>query len=210
MRNGKIEENRNHSLIAFFALVALLAFLLGRISAPKPEASSPPVVQSNEPSPSQERDEAGAVDAATRFSRIMTGPSGDPDSYIKDIGSIAAPTWTPRAQELAENSIDFVEERYGEGGTIDFKPLRYRVRSFSSDRATIDLWGVVLASGPKVGGIEESWVTATIELQWVGSGWRVSGQGSAGGPTPELLRTQEDKTVDEILSDFREYSDAKG
>ena len=209
--NQKSEQKRNRSLIAFLALVALLlAFLLGRVSAPEAESSSPPVVQLNEPSPPQERDEAGAVDAATRFSRILTGPSGDPESYMKDITSIAAPDWTPRAQELAENSIDFVQERYGEGGTIDFEPLRYRVQSFSTDRAAIDLWGVVLASGPKLGGIEESWVTATIELQWVGSEWRVRGQASAGGPTPELLRTQEDKTVDEILSDFEEYSDAKG
>jgi hypothetical protein len=65
----------------------------------------------------------------------------------------------------------------------------------------------VLASGPKIIGIEESWITGTINLQWVGSQWKVAGQSSSGGPTPELLRTDEEKTVTEILNEFSEYGD---
>lgn len=203
------ERGRTRILVLVVLFVALvIAFAMGRASAPDDIAEAPPST-STEPSNADTRDEASAVAAATRFSRVLTGPSGDADTYMDEIVRVAAPGWTDRARELAQNGIDFVTQRYGNGGTVEFTPVRYRVRSFSPEQAVIDLWGVVLGSGPKVGGIEESWVTGTLELQFVESEWKVSAQSSRGGPTPELLRTEESQTVDEILSDFVEYSDAE-
>jgi hypothetical protein len=124
--------------------------------------------------------------------------------------SIAASQWKARAEELAQNGTEFVIERYGEGGAVEFQPVRYRVRSHSSESAVIDIWGVVLGSGPKLNGIEESWITGTVSLVWEGSQWKVSGQSSKGGPTPELLRTEEQGTVGEVLNEFKEYRDAPG
>lgn len=212
MRRENYESGPRRGWIAVFVvlLAVLLAFFVGRSTAPQPDSHQPDVGgPSNEPADS-ERDESAAVRAAATYSRIMTGPSEANESYLEEVMSIAAPDWRARAQELADNSIDFVSERYGEGGSIEFQPIKYRVDSFSSQSAVVELWGVVLASGPNLRGIEESWVTATIELEWVDSEWKVNGQSSLGGPTPELIRTDEERTADEVLTDFKELSDAEG
>jgi hypothetical protein len=173
------------------------------------------------PTPSEERDpdaqdelgvrlgyeptQAGAVAAATSFSRVMTGPTDDPDRYRTAMAMIAAPQWRARAVQLADNAIEFVSDRYGEGGTVAFHPVRYRVVSHSSTEAKVELWGVVLASGPNIGGVEESWITAEITLHWVEGDWRVAGQSSEGGPTPELLRTEGGPQIESVLNRFKEY-----
>ncbi len=197
-------------LVILAAMVAFLVpFLIGRVTAPDGDAA-PKQRPDSSSSPTRPTDEASAVDAATRFARVMTGPSGDASTYLDQMRSIASPDWRSRAEDLARNAIDFVDERYGEGGSVEFEPLRYRVGSHSRRQAVIDIWGVVLGSGPKFGGIEESWITGTVNLVWVGSGWKVAGQSSNGGPTPELLRTEEGSTADEILNEFKEYSGAPG
>ena len=149
--------------------------------------------------------EAGAVAAATTFSRVMTGPTGDADRYRSTMELIAAPAWRSRAMQLAENAIKFVSDRYGEGAAVSFYPVRYRLANYSSTKAKVELWGVVLATGPNVGGVEESWITVEITLQWVEGGWRAAGQSSEGGPTPELLRTEGGPDIETVLNDFTEY-----
>lgn len=189
------------------AVTAVVFFLLGRGTAPDGQTLENPQSRVSA-SPMRLQDEASAVDAATHFARVMTGPSGDPDAYVEQMTSIASTGWRKRAEALARNGIEFVEERYGAGGSVEFHPIRFRVRSHSSTSAVIDIWGVVLASGPKVGGIEESWITGTVNLVWERSRWKVSGQSSTGGPTPELLQTEEENTVDEVLNEFEGYGDA--
>lgn len=190
--------------------VVVIAFAIGRATAPEGELDVEHRTPNESAPPTATADEPGAVDAATRFAQIMTGPSADPATYIEEMKSIAASQWKTRSEELAQNGIEFVTERYGEGGSVEFQPVRYRVRSHSPESAVIDIWGVVLGSGPKINGIEESWVTGTVSLVWENSQWKVSGQSSKGGPTPELLRTEEEGTVQEVLADFKEYSDAPG
>jgi hypothetical protein len=108
------------------------------------------------------------------------------------------------AEELAENGLDFLADRYGEGGSFSFVPARYRVTRYSEEAAAVELWGVTLLSGPKIRGIEESWVTGTIELVWIDGDWRVAGQASEAGPTPELLTTEDSRSVDQ-LDGFEEF-----
>lgn len=146
----------------------------------------------------------GAVAAASNYARVMTGASGDPAAYRRALRTLASPDWLERAEELATNTIDFVRSRYGTDGSATFSPVRYRVAAFSKDLATIDIWGVLVASGPKIEGVDESWLIATVELAWVETDWRVVGQSAAPGPTPELLRTA-DAQSESILTDFEEY-----
>jgi hypothetical protein len=190
------------------AVVALLVgLLLGRAISPDSDSGDEAAPSTN-PTPDEAQTEQGAVEAATRAAQVMAGFSGDPSAYLEEARSIAAPSWKTRAEELAQGAIDFIQERYGSDSRVNFQPIRYRVASFSEEEAVIDIWGVVLATGPKISGLEESWITGTIELTWTDTGWRVSGQSSQGGPTPELLRTEEEATLSEILSDFSEYEDA--
>ena len=194
--------------IVVLALV-LLAFIVGRVTAPKGSGGEhlPEEVAESAAGPEASQ-EADAAIAAAEFARIIVGPSGDASTYLDQMKSIAAPAWRQRAQELGAMTIEFVRDRYGEGGTVDFEPIRYRIRSHSQSEAVVDIWGVVLASGPKIGGIEESWITGTINLILVGSEWKVAGQSSEGGPTPELLRTEQGSTVAEIITEFDEYNHA--
>lgn len=197
-------------LALILLLVAIVAFLIGRAASPDVEMNADPPRPTESSEPIATRDESGAVEAATLYARIMAGPSADSDKYLADMQSIAADEWKSRAEELAHNGSEFVAERYGDDGSVEFQPVRYRVRSFSDQAAVIDIWGVVLASGSKLGGVEESWITGTVNLVWDGSQWKVSGQSSEGGPTPELLRTDENGSIDEVLADFEEYDDASG
>ena len=174
--------------------------------APTASATSRPSVLNGVPV-GYELSEEGAVTAATNFAQIMSGPSGDAERYRTAMQTLAAPSWSDRAVELASNAIDFAERRYGPGASIGFHPLRYKVDDYSDSAATIALWGVVVASGPKVAGVEESWVTATVQLSRVGDDWRVSGQTSTAGPTPRLLVGQDSAPVS-VLDDFKEFGRA--
>lgn len=195
-------------LVIVLLVIGIAAFLIGRGTTPD-EGTEVGQPTPNESVTSQiMATEASAISAATRFARIMAGPTADSDEYLAQMESIAADEWKDRAEELAQNGIAFVIDRYGDGGTVEFQPIRYRVRSYSEDAAVIDIWGVVLGSGPKLGGIEDSWITGSVSLVWEGSQWKVSGQTSKGGPTPELLRTEEEQTVEEVLAEFKEYGDA--
>ena len=188
------------ALWGFGALLLIaVGILIGRGTA-KVEPNYPDTRdQSSSP-----RTRQGAVKAAEAIARIMTGPSGDEVAYREAMESVAANEWVSRAVELAENSIVFVRDRYGVGGSITFEPIRYRLTSYSEDQATVELWGVVLGFGPKIAGVEESWITGTIELAWSVNEWKASGQSSKGGPTPESLRTEDDTSANIVLREFTE------
>jgi hypothetical protein len=132
----------------------------------------------------------------------MTGVSGNPDQHRAAMETIAAPEWKERARELADNALAFLRDRY-EDGSASFTPVRYRVADYTEDAAVVEIWGVTLISEPKSDGIDESWVTGTIELRWVGD-WRVVGGGSVIGPTPQLLQTREGAATS-VLDDFEGY-----
>ena len=196
---------RHPLVLAAIAFVFLaLGFLLGRGTVQEPEQ----VPEASPSSPDISEPLETPLEAATRYGRIMTGPSGDVETYLAEMDALAAPEWTERAAELAANGVDFVEERYGPGGSVEFYPVRYRIESESASEATVEIWGVVLGSGPNVNGIEETWGTGTLELVLVDSEWKVRGQSSVGGPTPELLRTEDAFPVTRILQDFEDYDNA--
>lgn len=146
----------------------------------------------------------GAVQAATNFTRVMASALENPDTYRAVLMTMAAPRWVSDAERVAENGIRFFNDRYGLGGSSTFSPLRYRVVSYSNTRATIQLWGVTIATGPRIDGIEESWLTGTVELSWVSGDWRIADQSSESGPTPELLQSGTDFSS-RTLEGFKEY-----
>jgi hypothetical protein len=137
----------------------------------------------------------------------MAAVPADPDSYLAAAETMAAPQYRVEARRLAQNGLEFLQERYGTGGRFSFAPLRYRVDSYSDTEATISVWGVTVAAGPKIEGVEESWLTGTLDLVWVSGDWRLAGQTSETGPTPELLQTTDSASA-AILDDFQEYNDA--
>ena len=202
----KTSSERRPLLFAVIALEFLaFGFLLGRGTSQESPKQIPDAIPSS--SDSTEPTES-ALEAATRYSRVVTGPSGDVEAYLDEVAELAAPEFTDRAEELSANAVDFVEERYGPGGSVVFQPVKYRIVSESATEATVEIWGVVLGSGPNVNGIEETWGTGTLELVLLDSEWKVAGQSSEAGPTPELLRADDAFPITRILQDFEDYSDA--
>ena len=213
--------DRRRTSIALLALVligAAAAFFVGRATAPDEATSKPDSdreASTNDPGPTDElngvpigyaRSEAGAIEAATNFARVMGTTDGDFDAYFSAMETIAAAEWRNDAEELAQNGIDFVMDRYGEGGTLTFVPVRYRVEQFSDSDATVAVWGVTLSSGPKVQGLDQTWVTGTIHLGWVTDDWRVVGGESTPGPSPRMLN--DSNTTPGDLDGFLEYERA--
>lgn len=214
---GSGRNSKDRLVVTILVLLALVAGLwIGRRSAPGPD--SPPVTTSPPRSGGERRlvngvrlgyprSQEGAVEAATNFTRVMASVSAAREDYVAAVETMAAPDWRMEARRLAENGLDFVQDRYGAGGSFSFAPVRYRVVSYTDSEATIDVWGVTVASGPKIPGIEESWLTGTLDLSWISGDWRLTGQQSETGPTPELVRTKDGVTAD-ALSSFEEYEHA--
>jgi hypothetical protein len=207
-------RSRTWQLLTIVALAAVL-FLAGRATAPG-ESGEPPVggglpTPSSLPpppsSPSHPRTPEGAAGAATRFARVMSGATSDQAAFVEATEAIAAPSWRDEARRLAHNGVDFIIERYGPNGESMFVPVRYRILEFSRDEATIEVWGVTLAMGSSVPGIDESWVTGTLELAWVENRWLMAGGDSRVGPTPRLLQTGDPAPISH-LEGFREYTRA--
>lgn len=200
---------KKRSLLTITAVLLLVVgILIGRNLAPSEEGNA-----HNGPHESGEtplidaKSEAGAVALATEFARTLSGAIDDADSYHRLIRGFAAPEWESEAERLAENTLRFVIKRYGEDADLSFAPIRYRVSHFSEDRAVVELWGVTVATGSKIVGIEESWITGRIDLRWLGNRWLVVDQDSQSGPTPELLRSV-DEVAPSVLQDFQEYKHA--
>lgn len=218
MMAGASDRNSRRNLF-FIAIAIALSLLVGVFigRALAPEGTARHSDQQKSPTSTREvvngvpigyeHTEAGAVEAATNFARVMASASGGNASYEAAWLTMAAPEWKERAQELAENGLDFLRERYGAGGSLSFSAVRYRVASYSQSSAVVELWGVTVASGPKVPGIDETWLTASIELVWTSGDWRVSGQSSDTGPTPELLRTEDSRPFSS-LDPFKEFEHA--
>lgn len=215
-----IERSRpGRRAMAAILVGALVLFVLGVVTgrtlspdeAPprSADSASPDADDKNQPiALGYSRSEQGAVAAATHFARVMAGASDDADAYEAAMLALAAPEWEAEAKKLARNTSAFVKDRYGEGATVTFSPVRYRLASYADETAVVELWGVTLASGPKIEGIEESWITGTIHLVWSDQDWRVSSQESASGPTPELLRADDEVIPATVLEDFEEYDRA--
>jgi hypothetical protein len=197
------------------ALTLLVGLWIGRSSGPGTDApqdapeqtpSSGPEVVNGVPV-GYPRTEQGAIQAATNFTRVMASVPEDASEYLAAAETMAAPEFLNDARRLAQNGIEFLRDRYGDGGSFSFAPLQYRVVGYSDSEATIQVWGVTVASGPKIQGIEESWLTGTLKLVWVNDDWRLSAQESVTGPTPELLQTSDGEGLPS-LDNFREYEHA--
>ena len=197
------------------ALALLVGTWIGRGSAPENDA--PPETSRGTPSTGLQvlngvpvgyaRTEEGAVQAATNFTRVMASIPTDSSGYLAAAETMAAPDFADEALALAENGLEFLRDRYGSGGSFTFAPLRYRVVSYSDSEARIEIWGVTVASGAKIDGLEESWLTGTLNLVWTAGDWRLAAQESVTGPTPELLQTQDGPSF-ESLENFQEYRHA--
>jgi hypothetical protein len=149
--------------------------------------------------------ESGALAAATEFLEVSGGSAvTDQYAYRAALETLAAPEWTARAMETGANATSFALERYGENATVVTTPVAHRVASFSPEAASVELWAVMTAAGPKLKDAEQNWITARLQLRWVDGDWRLSSEATASGPTPALL-SDSDGGAAAVLRDFELY-----
>jgi hypothetical protein len=218
--NGRIDSTSDNArrlgLAALVVALVIAAYFFGRQTTGESEPNTEPGPTPAGVGPTEEingvpvgysQDEEGAVAAATNFARVMTGATGDRIEYRASLTTIAAPSWEKDAAKIADSTTDFILERYGDGATATFSPLRYKVGLCSSISCSVDLWGVLVATGSKLNHLDESWLTVSLDLEWVTDDWRVAGQASASGPTPELF--EDVRSLDErSLNGFKGYEGA--
>lgn len=208
-----MEQSRPLRRMTLFGIAAIalltLGVLIGRSLAPTHEDGADNAHRSpnSRGTGTGLRSESGALEAATDFAEVLSGAIEEPDSYHDVVLGFAAPEWEAEAEILVTNTLGFVNRRYGEGAEISFTPIRYRIAEFSDVHAVVALWGVTVASGSKIAGLEESWTTGTIRLRWITNRWLVVDQASQAGPTPELLGSS-DEIDASVLQGFREYEHA--
>lgn len=151
------------------------------------------------------RSEAGALAAASEFLEVSGGSAViDQDAYLAALRTLAAPEWTARARETGTNATRFALERYGENATVVTTPVAHRVTAYSPDAASVELWAVITAAGPKLKDAEQNWITARFRLRWVDGDWRLSSEDTTSGPTPALLGDSNGRAA-LVLEDFELY-----
>lgn len=179
-------HRRNRGLLVAAAVLAIAAFAAGRWTAPSggPGVRQDPAIQSSPPSTTPEvrsdetrypRTEAGAVSAAADYARILTPAPGETrEDFARAVRAIASAEWGAEMDSTIASWDD---------GTAEAAVLRYRVDSFSADRAEVVLWVVGLAD-PHDAPPEEVWGRAFMTLVWEDDTWKVASEDGDAGPKP--------------------------
>ncbi|MDQ3964609.1 MAG: hypothetical protein M3277_11985 [Actinomycetota bacterium] len=178
-------HRRNRVLVVAAAVLAVGAFAAGRWTAPsgspavqedpitRPPASPAPGAGSD--GTTYPRTEAGAIDAATDYVRVLTPAPGETrDSFARGVQAIASDEWGDEMDSTIASWDD---------GTAEGAVLRYRVDSFSRDRAEVVLWVVGLVDSHDAPP-EEIWARAFMTLVWEDDTWKVAAEDGDAGPKP--------------------------
>jgi hypothetical protein len=190
--------------LALAGLAALLCgFLLGHSTAPSPP---PPGARAAIPAPTGAaralagvsvgfRDTAaGAAAAAASYQQAFADPAIlRPGVLRARIRVVATPDYAarmlaanfPGARRIATGPIG-IGLRRGLQTLYAAVPVGYRVLSFSSGRAEVELWGfTLLGNASSVAPAAYFGLTRTT-LLWLGGRWRIAATRGGFGPTPRL------------------------
>jgi hypothetical protein len=133
----------------------------------------------------------GAAAAAANYVVVLSGPLTVSDATRA--ATLSASSATDVAPAVAERFAAWqrVERLTGliaavESGlpkVLSTAVLGTRVRSFTPERAVIDVWAVSAVGTSTTGRVDSMWSTETVELGWEGN-WKVRNYSSANGPVP--------------------------
>jgi hypothetical protein len=139
-------------------------------------------------------DRRAAANAAVTFAQelAVTGVSKTA-VYGPRLRRIAAPGAEARVRAAFGKGAEEVRHLIGETGVLRAAPMGYRIDSFSARAASVSVWMVALAGGPRLAPTAQ-WRVLTLDLTWSSTGWRVIDGSGGGGPSPRtplsLLATE--------------------
>lgn len=192
MATGLVEPSplrrhrRDRTWAVAAAVLVVAAFGAGRWTAASggPGVQDDPTTQRSPASPTPResgdgrvypRTEAGAVRAATDYVRILAPTPGETrEDFARAVRAIASAEWGDEMESTIASWDD---------GTAEGAVLRYRVDSFSLDRAEVVLWVVGLLD-PHAAPPEEIWARAFMTLVWEDDTWKVAAEDGDAGPKP--------------------------
>jgi hypothetical protein len=215
------DTRKRAALFLGAAVLLVLVFGIGRVSAPDDEAqSNPPTIATTVPGAELETDyphsKGGAVVAAAAYQRALANPAIlRPDGIKKRIEAIATPDYADEMLEANQPGADrLMAEPIGEGVRRGIPtvyagvPIAYRVLSYTSDRARIQNWGFTIVGNVSTVEPVAYFGTGTVELAWQDGRWKVASSKAAFGPTPQTRTPEEGAEgfdLQDLADDFRLY-----
>ncbi|OAH13347.1 hypothetical protein [Streptomyces jeddahensis] len=166
------------------------------------------------------RDREGAQSAAANYSVAL----GSADMFNKArrhdiVNAVYAPDVAAKRQSALDEAyssekfltnIGLSKDGTAPTGTTFVSrviPAGTKVKSYSSDTATVDVWYTSLfglAGETTTNPVAESWYTTTYELRWVKGDWKVTDFQQKDGPVP-VGRDQTASTADDMAKAVEEY-----
>jgi hypothetical protein len=180
-------------------LLLALGLAVGRWTAgagvtaiPDIAPTSAPTAPMPSPSHAGKHTRSGAIAAAASAMTALARPEllFDPARRRIVAGQVADPAYAAELANLFDRGYDHMARELGGGDPsrvlLRLVPLGHRVESFSSARARVAVWQVLLIGAPG-GRVVASWSTSRADLVWTTGGWRVAGFTSdEPGPGPAL------------------------
>jgi len=221
---GSPSQWRTKTRTALFfgaAVLLVLAFVIGRLSAPDDETqSNPPATATADPGAELETDyphsKDGAIVAAAAYQRALANPAIlRPGGIKKRIEAIATPDYADEMLDANQPGADrLMAEPIGEGVQQGIPtvyagvPIAYRVLSYTPDRARIQNWGFTIVGNVSTVEPVAYFGTGTVELVWQDGRWKVASSKAAFGPTPQTRTPEkgaEGFDLQDLADDFGLY-----
>jgi hypothetical protein len=211
---SRIMTNRTVTILAAGTL--LVGVLIGRASANDggKQTTKPSVPVSGNLDPkSYPHTKEGAASAAQRYyDALFRAAMSSPEQRRAVVDEVANAAMrqeiTKTVDQTAEALAKLFDLPKDQAQVVTrFAPLGYRVLSYTGQSARIDLWALALFGKPDVGhGIAPQYKTATFDLSWERSAWRLAGSGEIkDGPTPIPDNPQAGADLATAVKDMQEF-----
>ena len=224
-------EQRRWIVVAAGALViAVLAFVIGRATAPISKAT-PQTETVTVPATGAARTEngvpvgyqqtqPGAIAAATNYAQFLGGPLFlQPEKYRTALATLAAPEAKQKLLQEAEGNAAsqqnasqiITNAAKGTPVSIAAYPLAYNVNNFSPTVAEVSVWYVSVIGVEGQVTPSQVWATMTVDLEWTNGDWKVTADGTTDGPVPVTTQgAVQTKQLPTQLRNYKLYSYAPG
>jgi len=212
-------SNKAAAILAGTAV--LVGVLIGRASADGGGASKPAaeVEQAKGVAPDPKaypRTMKGAATAAEAYNdTFMAAALMTPEERRQVIGTISNDAMRDQILREGDQAAELLTKLFdlpkGRGQVVRrVAPLGWRVLSFTEDSARVELWTVTVFGKPGVGnGIAPIFKTATYDLGWERSAWRLAGLPvSKDGPSSVANNPEASAAVASAAKDLQEFTHA--
>ena len=193
-------------------------------SGPSQSSSTGPTREQNGVPVGYAHTQAGAVAAATNFTRVLTSTPllVEPDALRSAYATVAVPSQAEAFRRQADQAIAVFNNRLqlvtnaarGAQTAVQTFPLSYTVRAYTAAAATVDVWAVTVIAQQGTTVPLSAWGSTTVDLQWVNGDWRTqSATDDSDALQPQLIpftATSSTQTVPPELSTNKGYSYGTG